>query len=101
MTLRNLFQSVDYADLMNKNRECDFSDIWTDYVAKTKRGELMKDLVNKMLSKDPKKRPSAAQALEHRLFKKEIEPVRNSLRLNKFLAQDCRISLPRIRLEVS
>ncbi len=48
----------------------------------------VKDLIFKLLQKNPLFRPTATEALSHPWFREEICPVRDSINLNKFLTEN-------------
>ncbi len=47
-----------------------------------------RDLIRILLEKDPEKRPTPIQALTHPWFTNEESPLRNSINLNKLLAEN-------------
>jgi serine/threonine protein kinase len=84
LTMKNLFHAKNYQGVMNKNLECNLSHI--DYPLRKCSAEA-KDLVKLLLIKDPSKRPTPMEALSHRWFSDELFPLKNSLNLNRQLAE--------------
>ena len=71
MTGRVLFDGSDEREVIKKNKDCQIDFDFTD---QQRLNEEMKDLLRKMLNKDPELRPSAEDLLAHEFFK----PVKSS-----------------------
>lgn len=97
LTLKNLFYGKDYNTLMLLNKKCDLSELETQM-----RGCSLdaKNLCRQLLNPDPTKRISATQALKHTWFAKEKNPLRNSMTLNKIIANKMGGSVSNMQSEV-
>lgn len=83
LTLRNLFTGRDDREMMLANKECNLEFLETRL---HKHSKNLIDFLKLILSKDPKTRPTARQALKHPWFKREQSPLKESLNINRILA---------------
>lgn len=83
LTLKNLFSGQDYKDVMLKNKDCEWDHLESRLI---KAPPEARELAIMLLSKDITRRPDARQALKHKWFRKDTEPLKYSLNLNRVLA---------------
>ena len=83
LTLKPLFSGDEYLELMLQNKRCQ----WDNIDHRLRHCSLKaRDLVTWLLTKDPSRRPTAKQALQHRWFKNHRVGITTSLNLNRVLA---------------
>lgn len=75
-----LFQGSNYNEIILQNTLCYLNDHWV-YLKGT--SDLCQDLIKQMLRDDPRKRPTAKQALEHEWFKSDEVVIISLLDLNR------------------
>ncbi|CDW87318.1 serine threonine protein kinase [Stylonychia lemnae] len=81
---RNLFSAKNAQEALLKNIKCNIAPHIQDLNCTTR----LKNLLEKLLSKDPNKRVYASQALNHDWFSKDLKVIRYSLFINENEAID-------------
>lgn len=66
LTLRNLFNGREYKDIMRANRDCIVETYLNQYLRKYSKQ--LRDFIGRLLNRDPVRRPSAIEALQHPWF---------------------------------
>lgn len=76
-----MFEGKNHEDLLRQNKECDLSNIpmFISHISKEAR-----DLLSKLLKKDPTTRPSAKEALNHKWFLTDREALMDGLFINSY-----------------
>jgi serine/threonine protein kinase len=85
LTSKNLFSAATPQKVIDKNRECNLEHVSQHLLRFSKEA---RTFTKSLLNKDPLKRPSAAQALQHDWFKKEKSPLVGSIMINEILADN-------------
>lgn len=79
LSLRNLFFGKDQNDILRANKYCNIDHVIPNLSNRSREAQ---ELLLKLLSADPKLRPTAAEALEHPWFANQMNAVIGSLTIN-------------------
>jgi serine/threonine protein kinase len=93
LSLRNLFTGRDYKEIMIRNRTCCLDDLDKKLMCCSPES---RDLVRKLLARDPALRPDVTQALAHPWFTEELTALKNSLNLNKLMVEHSNATMPKL-----